>query len=244
MMTRPLIRQKLTRQTFPAKLCKFSCLAGRLWAKADMSRALAAFVAVMALSFVLTGCGSIDTAPAPSSSTKLTPNPDHIYVAPFDTSTGKWIIAREGVDSVVFKENFQTQFTHILVDRLNKLAPTEQRWLDELPDHGWMVAGEFVTVDQGSRFLRTSLGDGFGQTTLQTQVYIYDLSVSKTQYLLSFRTGVPNPKTGNGGGSGNGLSGLTTGVEPVSTAFGMGSGLKQDTARTANVIADILAQYK
>jgi hypothetical protein len=209
-----------------------------------MSRALAAFVAVMALSFVLTGCGSIDTAPAPSSSTKLTPNPDHIYVAPFDTSTGKWIIAREGVDSVVFKENFQTQFTHILVDRLNKLAPTEQRWLDELPDHGWMVAGEFVTVDQGSRFLRTSLGDGFGQTTLQTQVYVYDLSVSKTQYLLSFRTGVPNPKTGNGGGSGNGLSGLTTGVEPVSTAFGMGSGLKQDTARTANVIADILAQYK
>jgi hypothetical protein len=243
MMTRPLDRQKSTRQTFPVKLCKFSCLAGRLWAKADMSRALAAFVAVMALSFVLTGCGSIDTATAPSSSTKLTPNPDHIYVAPFDTSTGKWVTAREGIDSVVFKEDFQTQFTHILVDRLSKLAPTEQRWLDELPDHGWMVAGEFVTVDQGSRFLRTSLGDGFGQTTLQTQVYVYDLSVSKTQYLLSFRTGVPNPKTGNGSGSGNGLSGLTT-AEPVSTAFGMGSGLKQDTARTANAIANILAQYK
>jgi len=236
-------RQKLTRQTFPVKLCKFSCLGEFLWAKADMPRAFAAFVAVMALSFVLTGCGSIDTAPAPSSSTKLTPNPDHIYVAPFDTSTGRWITAREGVDQVVFKEDFQTQFTKILVNRLNKMVPTEQRWLDELPDHGWMVAGEFITVDQGSRFLRTSLGDGFGQTTMQTQVYVYDLSISKTQYVLSFRTGVPNPKTGDGAGSGSGLSGLTA-PEPVATAFGVGSGLKQDTARTADSIAEILAQYK
>jgi hypothetical protein len=210
-----------------------------------MSRAFAACLAVFAFAFVLTACqGTIDTAPAPSSSTRLTPNPDHIYVAPFDTSTGKWLVAREGVDFTSFKENFQTQFTHILVDRLMKLAPCEQRWVDELPDHGWMVAGQFVTVDQGSRFLRASLGDGFGRTTLQTQVYVYDLSISKTQYVLSFRTGVPDTKTGNGAGSGNGLSGLTAGVEPVSTAFGIGSGLKQDSTRTANAIADILAQYK
>jgi hypothetical protein len=211
-----------------------------------MSRLLAVLglVAVLASSCVLTGCGSIDTAPAPSSSMKLTPNPEHIYIAPFDTSKCKWIVAREGVDLANFKEDFQTQFEQILVDRLDKLAPTEQRWVDELPDHGWMVAGEFVTVDQGSRFLRASLGDGFGATTLQTRIYVYDLSVSKTQYLLSFRTGVPNPSTGEGSGSGEGLSGLTTAGEPVSTAFGIGSGLKQDSARTANKIADVLAQYK
>jgi hypothetical protein len=209
-----------------------------------MFRALAACLAVLAFTFVLTACGSIETAPAPSSSTRLTPNPPHIYVAPFDTSTGKWIVAREGADLVNFKEDFQTQFEHILVDRLMKLAPCEQRWVDELPDHGWMVAGEFITVDQGSRFLRASLGDGFGKTTMQTQVYVYDLSISKTRYVLSFRTGVENPKTGEGAGSGGGLSGLTSGAEPVSTAFGVGSGLKQDTSRTANAIATILAQYK
>ena len=210
-----------------------------------MPRAVAACLALFALAFVLTACqGTIDTAPAPSSSTRLTPEPDHIFVAPFDTSTGKWVIAREGVDFNTFKEDFQTQFTHLLVDRLMKLAPTEQRWVNDLPDHGWLVAGEFVTVDQGSRFLRASLGDGFGRTTLQTQVYVYDLSISKTQYVLSFRTGVPNPQTGNGAGSGNGLSGLTAAGEPVTTAFGIGSGLKQDTTRTANAIADILAQYK
>ncbi len=211
-----------------------------------MSRLLAVLglVAVLASPCFLTGCGSISSAPAPSSSTKLTPNPDHIYIAPFDTSKCKWIVAREGVDLAVFKENFQTQFEHILVDRLNKIAPTEQRWLDDLPDHGWMVAGEFVTVDQGSRFLRASLGAGFGQTTLQTRIYVYDLSVSKTQYLLSFTTGVPNPSTGEGAGSGEQLSGLSAAGEPVSTAFGIGSGLKQDSTRTANTIADVLAEYK
>ena len=209
-----------------------------------MSRILAALGATLALSLALTGCGSIDTAPLPSSSARLTPNPVHIYVAPFDTTTAKWLVAREGIDLVDFKQGFQTQWTRILVDRLNKLAPTEQRWVDDLPDHGWMVGGQFITVDQGSRFLRTAVGDGFGKTTMQTQVYVYDLSISKTQYVLSFRTGVPNPQTGEGAGSGNGLSGLTAGGEPVSSSFGLGSGLKQDSTRTANAIANILAEYK
>jgi hypothetical protein len=209
-----------------------------------MPRALAACFAVLAASVFLAGCSSISTAPMPSASVKLTPNPVHIYVAPFNTETGKWVVAREGVDLNDFKEHFQTQFTHILVDRLMKLAPTDQRWVDDLPDHGWMVAGEFITVDQGSRFLRTAVGAGMGHTTMQTQVYVYDLSISKTQYVLSFRTGVPNANTGNGAGSGNTLSGLSAAGEPISTGFGLGAGLKDDTSRTANAIADILAQYK
>ncbi len=209
-----------------------------------MPRAFVACLAALVLPLLMTGCSSIDTAPMPSASVRLTPNPVHIYVAPFNTETAKWMVAREGTDLYDFKENFQTQFTHILVDRLNKLAPTEQRWVDDLPDHGWMVAGEFITVDQGSRFLRTAVGAGMGHTTMQTQVYVYDLSVSKTQYVLSFRTGVPQAESGNGAGSGNGLSGLTAAGEPVSTAFGLGSGLKEDTARTADSIAEVLARYK
>jgi hypothetical protein len=210
-----------------------------------MPRALVACLAALALPLLLAGCSSsIDTAPMPSSSVKLTPNPVHIYVAPFDTTTTKWITAREGTDLEDFKQGFQTYFTHKLVDRLSKLAPTDSRWVDDLPDHGWLVAGEFVTVDQGSRALRTLLGLGFGQTTMQTQVYVYDLSISKTQYVLSFRTGVPNAETGNGAGSGNAPSGLTTLGEPVTTGYGLGSGLKEDSTRTADAIAKVLAEYK
>jgi hypothetical protein len=192
-------------------------------------------------SLFLTGCGSIHTAPMPSSTTKLTPNPHHIYIAPFDTSTGKWLVGdRAGAELINFKEDFQTNFGHQLETRLQKLAPTEQRWVNDLPDHGWLVAGEFVTVYQGSRALRTAIGAGMGQTTLQTTVYVYDLDVSKTQYVLSFRTGVPDPQGDTGAGSGSAPSGFG---EPISTGIALGSGLKLDTTRTCREIAAILAQY-
>ena len=127
----------------------------------------------VATTLFLSGCGSIHTASLPSSTVRLTPNPPHIYVAPFDTSTAKWLVGdRQGVDLVNFKEDFQTNFQRQLETRLNKLAPTEQRWVNDLPDHGWLVAGEFVTVYQGSRALRTVVGMGMGETTLQTNVYV------------------------------------------------------------------------
>lgn len=213
-----------------------------------MPRILAPFasVALMAVATTLffTGCtGSIHTAPLPSSNVKLTPNPPKIYIAPFDTSTAKWLVGREGVALVNFKKDFQTNFTIQLQNRLMKLAPTEERWLDELPDHGWLVAGEFVTVFQGSRALRTAVGGGTGETTFQTNVYVYDLSVSKTQYVLSFRTGVPDAKYDTGAGSGSAPAGLSALGEPVSTLSGLGSGLKLDTTRTCREIADYLAPY-
>jgi len=127
---------------------------------------------------------------------------------------------------------------------LQKLAPTEQRWVDNLPDHGWLVAGEFITVYQGSRALRTVVGAGAGETTLQTRVYVYDLDVSKTQYVLAFRTGVPDPHYDTGAGSGSLPAGLSAAGEPVLTGMGLGSGLKLDTTRTCREIAAILAQYQ
>jgi hypothetical protein len=197
----------------------------------------------MSTTLFLTGCGSIETAPMPSSTVKLTPNPPHIYIAPFDTSTGKWLVGRQGIDLVNFKEDFQTNFLHQLETRLSKLAPTDPRWVNDLPDHGWLVAGEFVTVYQGSRALRTAVGFGAGETTLQTTVYVYDLDVSKTQYVLSFRTGVPDAKNDTGAGSGSMPAGLGAVGEPVLTGMGLGSGLKLDTTRTCREIAAILAQY-
>lgn len=191
----------------------------------------------------ITGCGSIHSAPLPSSSVRLTPNPPKIYLAPFDTESGKWLVGREGVEFVDFKKDFQTHFEHQLQKHLMQLAPTEPRWRDDLPDHGWLVAGEFVTVFQGSRFLRSAVGFGAGETTLQTIVYVYDLDVSKTQYVLAFRTGVPDPKKDTGAGSGSAPSGLSALGEPVSTGLGIGSGLKLDMDRTCQRITDILAQY-
>jgi hypothetical protein len=209
--------------------------------------ALLAYVAlvVAVTSFGLTGCGSIQTAALPSSSVRLTPNPPKIYLAPFDTETAKWQVGddRSGLDFVVFKREFQTNFMHQLQTRLMKLAPTEPRWMDDLPDHGWLVAGQFVTVFQGSRALRTIIGAGAGETTMQTNVYVYDLDVSKTQYVLAFRTGSPDTNNGTGAGSGSAPSGFSALGEPITTGIGLGSGLKLDTTRTCREIAAVLAQY-
>ena len=218
-----------------------------------MPRFVALFLGMVfigvAAEFALTGCdsvaeGSIHTAPMPSSTVKLTPNPPHIYIAPFDVSTGKWLVGREGVDLQNFKDDFEDNFEVQLKNRLMKVAPTEERWTDNLPDHGWLVAGEFVTVFQGSRALRTTIGLGLGETTMQTNVYVYDLDVSKTQYVLAFRTGVPDPKKDTGAGSGSAPAGLTTAGEPITTAMGLGSGLNLDTTRTCREIANALMQYK
>ena len=216
-----------------------------------MSRtaALLASLAPLAIAttLFLSGCGSIHTAPLPSSTVRLTPNPPHIYIAPFDTSKCKWLVGRNGVDEGFaldnFKKDFQTNFQHQLQVRLMKIAPTEQRWMNDLPDHGWLVAGEFVTVDQGSRALRTLVGAGAGETTLQTNVYVYDLDVSKTQYVLAFRTGVPNANNDTGAGSGSAPAGLGALGEPISTTIALGSGHKLDTTRTCREIAAYLAQY-
>jgi hypothetical protein len=212
-----------------------------------MPRFVALFAGLAALAaattLFLTGCGSIHTAALPSASVKLTPNPPHIYIAPFDTSTCKWLVGdRAGSELINFKEDFQTNFQHQLETRLDKLAPTEQRWVNDLPDHGWLVAGQFVTIYQGSRALRTAVGLGLGETTMQTNVYVYDLDISKTQYVLAFRTGVADVKSDTGAGSGSMPSGLAA-PDPISTGMGLGSGLKLDTTRTCREIVAILAQY-
>jgi hypothetical protein len=205
---------------------------------------VAFLAAATSLAIVLSGCeGSIHTAPLPSATVKLTPNPPVILIAPFDTSTGKWLVGRDGMELTNFKESFQTNFSVQLKNRLEKLAPVQNRWIDDLPDHGWLVTGQFITVYQGSRALRTAIGGGAGETTLQTNVYVYDLSISKTQYVLAFKTGVPDPNNDTGSGSGSAPAGLSALGEPVSTGMGLGSGLKLDTTRTCREIAAYLTPY-
>lgn len=201
------------------------------------------FKTVLSLACValLSGClGSIDTGPIsnqPSSRAyHLTPHPAWIYVAPFDTSQGQWLVDRTGFELNDFKKDFQTRFTHTMVQHLTKLAPTEMQWMDEPHDHGWLITGQFVTVYQGSRFLRDTIGAGYGQTTLQLNIYVYDLDQSATQYVMAFRTGVPNPGPGKDTGEGTG-SGTYPSVLNVPT------GLTMDVIHTADAVVKFLTPY-
>lgn len=219
-----------------------------------MRRFAALFLKTSALSAVgllfITGCSTIHTVPLPSSNVNLTPNPPIILVSPFRTDHTQWFTGddrlKDGFEADNFKPAFQTEFTHELTKRLMKLAPTEERWQDDLPDHGWLVTGDFVTVSQGSRALRMLVGAGNGATTLACNVYIYDLDRSKTQYVLGFRTGFPDID-GEGAGSNHAVSGISAlpvpGLTPTMSAFALGEGLKLDSVNTCRAIRDQLAQY-
>lgn len=199
---------------------------------------------LVGLLVTLAGCGTIKTAPNKSSVAQLSPNPPVIVVAPFDTKTGKWLVGndRHGTEIKQFKEDYQVKFQTILVERLMKIAPTRKKWVDDQPNEGWLVEGDFITVYQGSRFLRTAVGFGAGETTLQTRVYVYDLSKSKTEYILSFDTGVTETPDGTGDGSGQVPGAVIGNVYGAGTNFG--AGLTLDATRTAREIRDILMTYK
>ncbi|MEM1060245.1 MAG: DUF4410 domain-containing protein [Verrucomicrobiota bacterium] len=196
------------------------------------------------LLLALAGCGTINTAPNKSSVAQLSPDPRVIIVAPFDIETGKWLVGndRYGSELKRFKERFQSRFQEELIERLMKIAPTKAKWKDDQPNEGWMVSGDFITVYQGSRFLRTAIGFGAGETKLQTRVYVYDLTKSKTEYILSFDTGVQESPDGTGSGSGQMPGAIVGNVYNASTNFG--AGLTLDATRTCREIRDILMTYK
>jgi hypothetical protein len=190
---------------------------------------------LLSLTLLVTGCSTINTEPMEHSDARLSPNPPKIYVAPFNIETAQWLVDRGEFPSERedFKREYQMKFARILEERLQKVAPTELRWTD-LPHEGWLVAGEFVKVYQGSRALRFAVGFGAGETVLQTRVYVYDLSKSRDRYVLSFFTGVRDPKRGTGAGSGH---------EPKHVSA-FTSGLRWDAIRTARAIRDILMTYR
>ncbi len=210
-------------------------------------KSVGAFLLVGLLIFV-TACGTIQSHHLTQTGPRLEPNPPKIYVAPFNTETAKWLIGRQGnfesargLEHEEFIVDFQKQFQQILVERLQRIAPCETRWVDDLPDEGWLIAGDFKTVYQGSRFLRTVVGFGEGETTLQTRVYVYDLSKSKTKYVFRFDTGIVKPLPNEGSGSGK-TPGIVA-LDPVDAAQNFGAGLKLDSTRTAREIRDVLLEY-
>lgn len=127
------------------------------------------------------------------SDVKLTPGPRKIIVDYFLTETASWLVNKNGAELEKFKLDFQQGFTEVLTERLQKIAPTELFWgaqgVEALPDQGWLVRGEFLKVYSGSRWLRAFVGFGAGQSKLQARIYVYDLSISKTEYVLAFDTG-------------------------------------------------------
>jgi hypothetical protein len=108
--------------------------------------------------------------------------------------------------------------------------------------NAWLIRGQFVRVNQGSRLLRGAIGFGAGGTKLVTYVWVYDLAQGTQQPFLSFTT------TGGSNAEPGALPTLATDplslvIEAAGGAGNVAHGLTEDTTRTAREITAELSDY-
>lgn len=193
--------------------------------------------AILALGF--SGCASVSVDQGATYS--VPQMPQHIYVESFDTTQGEWNVDRQGPALADFQQNLQKMMVAaISTDLTNKLVPasatSSARALP--PENAWVVRGEFVRVNQGSRALRALVGFGAGGTKLVTVVRVYDLQKGYGGMpFMSFST------TGGSGAMPGAFTSLTPVTAVVSGIAGSAKGLTQDTSRTAREITAEISEY-
>jgi len=192
----------------------------------------------------LSSCASVSVDKSSEYATKG--KPQKIYVALFATGPGKFKVDREGAELVTFKQDLQIMLQKGMVTDLNKrLLPAIPLGNEPVPvaENAWLIKGEFVTVNQGSRLLRGAIGFGAGGTKMETKVDVYDLKRSGQPPFLTFAT------TGGSGAEPGAVTALAT--DPVEIAVqaaagsagGVSHGVTEDAARTAREITAELSDY-
>jgi hypothetical protein len=168
--------------------------------------------------------------------------PEIVYVMNFSTARADFEVDRKGRALADFKSNLQLMLrTGIAADVTDKLLPAvaETKGANARNPNSWLICGEFTTVKQGSRFLRSAIGFGAGGTKLETRVEVYDLAENAGMPFLTFTT------TGGSNAEPGAILAFTT--DPLQLAIGGVSGaahgLSEDTARTAREITAELSSY-
>ena len=168
--------------------------------------------------------------------------PEIIYVADFSTAHGDFQVDRTGAELADFKKNLQlmlkTAMATDLTDRLVTAAAVGKGEQSGLKN-AWLVRGEFTTVVQGSRLLRSAIGFGAGESQVETRIEVYDLAQNPGTPFLTFST------TGGSGSEPGAILALT--ADPLQIAVGgvtgAAHGLSEDTKRTAREITAKFSDY-
>jgi hypothetical protein len=203
-------------------------------------RGMAGFIG---LTLALAGCASISVEPGTAVATPQQPR--KVYVEDFSTADGVFNVDRDGAELAEFKGNLQKMMTTgITIDLSKRLIPAVAAGSVNLGrrEPAWLLRGEFVRVNQGSRLLRGTVGFGAGATKLETRVELYDLSTGASQPFLTFATtGGSNAEPG--GLSSIAIDPLTLAIEAATGAGNVAHGVTEDTTRTAREITAELSDY-
>jgi hypothetical protein len=192
--------------------------------------------------FLLGGCASISIKSG--TETDVLRPPEKIYVAKFSTANGAFNVDRDGTELVVFKQELTKALQAAQVADLNNRllsADPVMRHAWTHPRPAWLVTGQFVRVNQGSRFLRAAFGLGLGGTKMETKVSVYDLSRPDRGPFLTFETtGGSNAEPG--AVTAFATDPLTIVIEAaIGGAAGFSHGVTEDTRRTAREITAVLS---
>lgn len=194
---------------------------------------------------LLTGCASVSVRDPKQPKEAVTPpteKPERIFVEAFSTDEGQFNVDREGAELTEFKAKTSRILQEQMVKRLPEIASTHVA-RGSLPNAGWLIRGQFVRVNQGSRALRGIIGFGLGATKMETKVQVYDLSQSSTVPFLIFdTTGGSNAEPGAIIGAGP--PDLITAGTIVLSSWNVVHGVTEDSWRTAREIRNYLVQYE
>ena len=207
-----------------------------------MKSPIAFSLSLFATLFLLAGCASISVKSGTEG--EVTQPPEKIYVGKFSTTQGEFNVDRNGVQLATFKQELATALQAAQVADLNSrlvaAAPAPRHaWTKPRP--AWLVTGQFVRVNQGSRFLRAAFGLGLGGTKMEIKVRVYDLSVPDHGAFLTFETtGGSNAEPG--AVTAFATDPLTIVIEAaLGGASGFSHGVTEDTKRSAREITAVLS---
>jgi len=200
-------------------------------------------IGVMCVAFVSSGRAQRDgKADRPSSASGM---PAMVYVADFeidanDIGQGDRILNRPGLrqqDQGSKASRFVDLLADSLTGELQKRSVPAARFYSgqSIPNKGWLIKGEFLEVDEGNRLRRAVIGFGAGETDMQIQVGIVDLSSGSQKPFIVFGTQSESGK----------MPGAIVTMNPYVAAakFVLSKRApERDVAKTARQIAEVLVQ--
>jgi Domain of unknown function (DUF4410) len=186
----------------------------------------------------LVGCASVGVR-NPEQATGNPKLPKQIFVADFDTSKGVFRVNRSGDELTTLQEKTANVLADYLVSDLSKsvIPATRQNGSRRTRADAWLITGEFVRVNEGSRALRGLIGLGAGGTKMETLVRVYDLSHLSKEPVLQFET------SGGSNAEPGAVLGGMFGALPNALRNAGARGVTDDTARTAREITTMVADY-
>jgi hypothetical protein len=192
----------------------------------------------LGLLWSLAGCASVGVR-NPQETTGSPKLPKQILVADFATSQNVFHVNQKSIELGALQQKTTNVLANYLVSDLSKsvMPAARQDGSRSARTNAWLITGEFVRVNGGSRELRGLVGLGLGGTKMETVVRVYDLSRSSKAPVLQFET------SGGSNAEPGALVGGMFGALPNALRNAGARGITDDTARTAREITAMVANY-